>query len=147
MTVFVAAWGHGAGRFRTVGDCRGRQVASQVLRYPMRRLKRQDQVVRSRDPRTIIDILRILLHSSLDFSWNCRDECKVHQLRDAWLAGDQIGALRIAARFFDQSADPNLFKRGMAAHNNPDFYRLLGKKPDHLVRNALNALKGRFSLC
>jgi len=34
----------------------------------------------------------------------------------------------------------------MAAHNNPDFYRQLGKKPDQLVRNALNGLKGRFSL-
>jgi hypothetical protein len=43
-----------------------------------------------------------------------------------WEAGDQIGALRIAARFFDRSADTKTFKRGMGAYNNPDFYRQLG---------------------
>jgi hypothetical protein len=53
---------------------------------------------------------------------------KVDQIRDAWTAGDQIGALRIAARFFDRSADTKIFKRGMDAHNNPGFYRQLGKE-------------------
>jgi len=53
--------------------------------------------------------------------------CKSDQIRAAWAAGDRIGALRIAARFFDRSSDTKTFKRGMAAYNNPAFYRQLGK--------------------
>ena len=30
-------------------------------------------------------------------------DCKVDKIRIAWAAGDQIGALRIAARFFDRA--------------------------------------------
>ena len=71
---------------------------------------------------------------------------KVDKLRDAWLSGDQIGALRIAARFFDRSQDTKAFKRGMSAYNNPDFYRQLGKEPEHIVRDALEALGRRFGL-
>src|SRR5438046_7075924 len=37
----------------------------------------------------------------------------------------QLGALRIAARFFDRSGDTKTFKRGMDAYNNPGFYRQL----------------------
>jgi hypothetical protein len=44
--------------------------------------------------------------------------------------------LRIAARFFDRSADTKTFKRGMDAHNNPDFYRQLGNVPEQIVRSA-----------
>src|SRR5262249_35020500 len=53
--------------------------------------------------------------------------CKSDQIRAAWNAGDRIGALRIAARFFDRSTDTRTFKRGIDAYNNPDFYRQLGK--------------------
>jgi hypothetical protein len=34
-------------------------------------------------------------------------------------ASDRIGALRIAARFFDRSADTKIFKKGMDAYNKP----------------------------
>ena len=54
---------------------------------------------------------------------------KVDQIRAAWAVGDQIGALRIAPRFFDRSTDTKTFKRGIDAYNNPDFYRQLGKDP------------------
>jgi hypothetical protein len=47
--------------------------------------------------------------------------------------GDRIGALRIAARFFDRSNDTKMFKRGMTAHNNPGFYWQLGKDPEQLT--------------
>ena len=40
---------------------------------------------------------------------------KTDQIRDIWAGGDQIGALRIAARFFDRSDDTFTFKRGMSA--------------------------------
>ena len=73
-------------------------------------------------------------------------KCKTDKIRAAWAACDQIGALRIAARFFDRSADTKIFKRGMDAHNNPGFYRQLGKEPQELVRRALEALAKRFEL-
>jgi hypothetical protein len=56
------------------------------------------------------------------------------------------GALRIAARFFDRSADTVTFKRGIDADNTPGFYRQLGKEPQELVKAALEVLAGRFSL-
>jgi hypothetical protein len=58
---------------------------------------------------------------------------KTDQIRTAWSAGDGIGALRIAARFFDRSEATKAFKRGMDAHNNPAFYRQLGKDPDLML--------------
>jgi hypothetical protein len=73
-------------------------------------------------------------------------KCKVDQIRDAWAAGDRIGALRIAARFFDRSDDTLVFKRSMSACNNPDFYRQLAQEPVQLVRSALEVLAKRFSL-
>jgi hypothetical protein len=66
--------------------------------------------------------------------------CKTDQIRAAWDAGDKIGALRIAARFFDRSTDTVTFKRGMSAHNNPGFYRQLGKDPGQLTQ-ALEAAR------
>jgi hypothetical protein len=69
---------------------------------------------------------------------------KVDQLSDAWNSGDQIAALRIAARFFDRSADAKTFKRGMDAHNNPAFYQQIGKEPEQLIKTALSVLARRF---
>jgi hypothetical protein len=34
----------------------------------------------------------------------------------------------------------------MAAHNHPEFYRQIGKNPEQIVGNALEALAKRFSL-
>ena len=72
--------------------------------------------------------------------------CKVDQIRAAWASGDYIGALRIAARFFDRSTATRTFKRGMAAHNHPDFYRQLGQVPEQIVADALATLQVRFNL-
>jgi hypothetical protein len=71
---------------------------------------------------------------------------KTHKIRAAWAAGDCIGALRIAAKFFDRSEATKSFKRGMDAYNNPDFYRQLGKDPDSLVALAVKLLQKRFRL-
>jgi hypothetical protein len=72
--------------------------------------------------------------------------CKTDQIRAAWHAGDRIGALRIAARFFDRSINSRTFKRGIGAYNNPGFYRQLGKDPEQIVRDALDVLAKRFNL-
>ena len=71
---------------------------------------------------------------------------KTDRIRAAWAAGDCIGALRIAAKFFDRSEATKSFKRGMNAYNNPDFYRQLGKDPDLLVALAVKLLQKRFGL-
>jgi hypothetical protein len=72
--------------------------------------------------------------------------CKSDQIRTAWGTGDQIGALRIAARFFDRSIETRTFKRGINAYHNPSFYRQLGKDPEQIVRDALDVLAKRFNL-
>jgi hypothetical protein len=72
--------------------------------------------------------------------------CKTDKIRTAWAAGDRIGALRIAARFFDRSDETKIFKRGMDAHNHPEFYRQLGREPTKIVEDALEVLARRFSL-
>jgi hypothetical protein len=66
---------------------------------------------------------------------------KTQQIREALAAGNQVGALRIAARFFDKSVDTKIFKLGM----NPGFYRRSGKEPDNVVTQALKTLLQRFS--
>jgi hypothetical protein len=71
---------------------------------------------------------------------------KTDQIRSAWAAGDEIGALRIAAQFFDRSADTRTFKRGIDALNHPGFYTQLGKEPQELIAAALELLAKRFDL-
>jgi hypothetical protein len=61
---------------------------------------------------------------------------RCHSLGLKATGGTIFVALRIAARFFDRSVDTKTFKRGMDAHNNPDFYRQLGKDPRQLMKNA-----------
>jgi hypothetical protein len=56
-----------------------------------------------------------------------QEKRKVDQIRDAWNASDQIGALRVAAKFFDRSSATKAFQHGMDAHNHPDFYRQIHK--------------------
>jgi hypothetical protein len=55
---------------------------------------------------------------------------KCDKIRAAWVTGDQVGALRIAARFFDRSDATKAFKRGMDAHTDAvavcdNFFRAL----------------------
>jgi hypothetical protein len=73
-------------------------------------------------------------------------KCKSDKIRDAWAAGDQIGALRIAARFFDRSNDTLMFKRGMSAYNHPALYHQLGQEPEQVTATALQCLAKKFDL-
>jgi hypothetical protein len=73
-------------------------------------------------------------------------ESKSEQIRRALVAGDRISALRLASRFHDRSHDTIVFKRGMDAHNNPAFYRQIGKDPEQLKATALALLEIRFLL-
>ena len=71
---------------------------------------------------------------------------KCSKIREAWANGDRIAALRIAARFFDRSEDTQIFKRGMNAFNNPEFYRQLRQDPDQITADALQLLARKFNL-
>ena len=73
-------------------------------------------------------------------------KCKSDEIRAAWDTGDRIGALRIAARFFDRSIDTRTFNRGIDAYNNPGFYQQVGKDPEQLMAAALELLAKKFSL-
>jgi hypothetical protein len=63
----------------------------------------------------------------------CRKICEV------WAGGDRIGALRIAARFFDRSVDTQIFKRGMDARNHPRLLSPASSRPrsNHSYRTSV----------
>ena len=71
---------------------------------------------------------------------------KCSKISEAWDCGERIAALRIAARFFDRSADTQIFKRGMDAHNHQDCYRQLHQDPDQITAAALRLLAEKFNL-
>jgi hypothetical protein len=71
---------------------------------------------------------------------------KCSKICEAWANGDRIAALRIAAQFFDRSVDTQISKRGMDAHNHPDFYRQLRQDPDQITTAALQLLAKKYNL-
>ena len=73
-------------------------------------------------------------------------QSKTGKIREAWAKGDKISALRIASRFFDRSPETQAFKRGWDAATNPRFYRQIGRDPEALTRDAIDALARKFSL-
>ena len=77
---------------------------------------------------------------------NAAPTTKTAQIREAWAAGDKLGALRIASRFFDRSEETKTFKRGWDAHRNPAFYRQIGRDPEAITAEALTALARKFKL-
>jgi hypothetical protein len=72
-------------------------------------------------------------------------QSKSESIRKALAHGDWYRALRLASRFHDRSAATQIFKRGFDAHQNPNFYRQLGKDPDELTAAAVKLLRARFS--
>ena len=73
-------------------------------------------------------------------------ETKLSKLKAAWHAGDQIGALRIAARFPALGDAKKAISQAWAAAQNPAFYRQLGHDPEQLVNDGLQALAARYEL-
>jgi hypothetical protein len=71
---------------------------------------------------------------------------KCSKIGEAWASGDRIAALRIAARFFDRSEATQIFKRGMDAHDHPDFYHQLRQDPAQITAAALRLLAENSSL-
>jgi len=73
-------------------------------------------------------------------------QSKLDQIRSAWESGDKIAALRIASRFFDRSPETKAFKRGWDAHQNPDFFRQIGKDPAAITAEAISVMATKFGL-
>jgi hypothetical protein len=71
---------------------------------------------------------------------------KYGKICEAWAVSDRIGALRMAARFFDKSEDTQIFKRGMDAYNHPGFYRQLRQDPNQITAAAIQLLARKFNL-
>jgi hypothetical protein len=73
-------------------------------------------------------------------------ESKLSRARALLAAGDEVGALRIVARFPRLGAEKEVITRGWAAQQNPDFYRALGFDPDELVRAAVAAIRQKYRI-
>lgn len=69
---------------------------------------------------------------------------KTATIKRALISGDNKKALSIASKFFDKSADTQLYKRAKSAIENPGFYRQLGKDPAAIIDIAVSRLKEVF---
>jgi len=78
--------------------------------------------------------------------YECRMRSKTDMIREAWGNGDRLGALRIAARFFDRSEATKVMQRGHQAAVHPEFFRQVGKSPEALTAEALRVLAAKFNL-
>ncbi len=70
---------------------------------------------------------------------------KLQKLRDLLAKGDDIGALRIAAKFPRLGDAKEAITRAWAAHTNPDFYREIGQDPAALVAAGVRAVRARYA--
>lgn len=70
---------------------------------------------------------------------------KLAALRNRLDAGDDIGALRIAAKFPRLGADQAVIMRGWEAHCRPDNYRQMGQDPSAHVAAGCAAVRRRYS--
>jgi hypothetical protein len=73
-------------------------------------------------------------------------ETKISQLRSMWTQGDHLGALRMAAKFPRLGAEKEAITRGWEASRNPAFYRQLGRDPETLIHDGLEALVAKYAL-
>lgn len=60
-------------------------------------------------------------------------------------AGEWRKALSLAAKFHDLGAHKKQITRAHDALQNPEFYRQIGKDPEALVREGVEALKERYA--
>jgi hypothetical protein len=65
-------------------------------------------------------------------------------IRESLESGNERKALSVAAKFFDRSAETQLFKRAQSAINNPSLYRQMGHNPDAIFADAIAAMRAKF---
>jgi hypothetical protein len=71
---------------------------------------------------------------------------KLSQIRDALARGDEVAALRVAARFPVLGAHRERIQRAWAAHANPTTYADMGYDVEKLVQDGVAALRERYDL-
>ncbi len=72
-------------------------------------------------------------------------ETKTNAIKAAIDSGNAKKAISIASKFFDRSADTQLFKDAQSALLHPSFYRQIGKDPEVIVAAATARLTERFA--
>jgi hypothetical protein len=73
-------------------------------------------------------------------------ETKLSKLKAAWACGDHVGALRIAAAFPRLGAEKRVITQAWAALQNPGFYRQIGKDPEELIDDGMQAMALKYEL-
>jgi hypothetical protein len=73
-------------------------------------------------------------------------ETKLSRLKAAWSAGDKMGALRIAAAFPRLGDEKRAITQAWAALQNPGFYRQIGKDPEDLISDGMQAMALKYEL-
>ena len=73
-------------------------------------------------------------------------QTKLSKLKQAWDSGTKTEALRIAAKFPQLGEQRDAITQGWSAHQNPAFYKEIGKDPVALIERAFEALIARYNL-
>ncbi len=71
-------------------------------------------------------------------------EAKLSKVQALLAAGDEVGALRAAARCVYLGEHRDRIRRGWTALQRPEFYREIGCDPAALVRDGVLAVRERF---
>lgn len=73
-------------------------------------------------------------------------ETKLSKLKDLYSAGEHASALCMAAKFPQLGEHKIAITRGADALKHPDFYRQLGRNPQQVYEEGLQALRQRYKL-
>lgn len=71
---------------------------------------------------------------------------KLESVKELWLAGNKIEALRIVKSFPRLGDEKKAIEQAWASHQSPSFYIQIGKDPKILFENGLKAIAHRYSL-
>jgi hypothetical protein len=71
---------------------------------------------------------------------------KIEQVKELWLAGNKIEALRIVKSFPRLGDEKKAIEQAWASHQSPSFYIQIGKDPKALMGQGLEAIAHRYSL-
>ena len=71
---------------------------------------------------------------------------KLQGIRDAILSGRESAALSIAARFRDLGDQAEIIRSARAAQISPEIYRGMGRDPEEMVRQGIQAIRQRYGI-
>jgi len=71
---------------------------------------------------------------------------KLDKVKQLFLSGDKLGALRIVAGFPRLGIHRETITKAWSAHQHHQFYRDIGQDPEALVKAGFDAIQERYSL-